>query len=332
MSASPPPAHDEPFEGELPEPKFAEAQQWNLTDGSYGVIYHVGSFPGDLKLWHNAFAVTFPDGTTYATKVVGRSEPRMFGTPTVHTVTLDPYKKWKIRFDGAMRRYRHEDLWRAPGTDGEHIPAVIELEVTATEPVWEPGPRKEEAANSLFKTQYRLHHEQPLRARGVIRVGDQTIEFDGVGHRDHSQGPRERTTLRGLWVNATFESGWAFLAMEGLRDPGGQFERSAIWEGGNVLPAALQSFPPLEVTAPRPLQFELPILDDAGRLRKIEITRTHGVTWFGTGPTEWCVGTDLSQPNNYIYTHYFAEFVCDGEKGIGFVDQGARASHLRLPD
>ena len=332
MSAVLRPSDDHPFAGALPEPKFAEAQQWNVTDGTHGVIYHVGTYPGDLGLWHNVFGVTCPDGSVLATKVVGRGETGMFGTHSVHTVTVEPYKSWRLRFEGGLRKYAQEDLWKGPGADGEHVAASVDIELTAMHPVWEPGARKEEQADSLFKTQYRLHHEQAVRAQGVIRYGDQTVAFSGVGHRDHSQGPRERTTIRGLWVNGCFDSGWAFCAMEGLRDPGGQFERSAIFEGGEVHAATLVSFPPLEVTAPFPRDFELPIRDHRGRVRTLRVSRNNGATWFGTGPTEWCVGADLSKPHNYVYTHCFATFECDGEMGIGFVDQGARAAHLRFPD
>ena len=69
------PALDHPFEGEMPSPDFAEAQMWNFSDGDYGLMYHLGTMPGDMGLWHNAISINCPDGSVLATKVVGRSEP-----------------------------------------------------------------------------------------------------------------------------------------------------------------------------------------------------------------------------------------------------------------
>ena len=108
-------ADDRPFEGELPHPQFAEAQMWNFSDGNYGVVYHVGSMPGDMKLWDSVFSINCPDGSVLVAKVIGRStEETMFGSPGACSHTIEPYKSWRITFDGAMRRYSQEELAHGP--------------------------------------------------------------------------------------------------------------------------------------------------------------------------------------------------------------------------
>lgn len=326
------PSIDQPFQGPIPTPDFAEAQQWNFTDGRHGVVYHVGSMPGDLKLWHNAFAITCPDGSVLATKVVGRSATDRFGAHSVNSQTMVPYAAWRIRFDGGLRRYRPDALQVGPGTDGLHVPVRVELDISANHPVWEPGARSGDATDSVFHTICRMHHEQAVKARGVICIDGEHVDFNGIGHRDHSFGPRDfGKLLTGFWVNATFASGWAFLAFEGMLEGVENVRRGAIFENGEIIECEALHSADLETTAPEPRQFAMTLRTLDGRERLIEVTCRGGVNWTGAGPTEWCVGTDLSDPRNYVFTHYFADFACGGEMGLGFVDRGAQAARLRWP-
>ena len=316
----------------MPSADFAESQQWNFTDGEYGVIYHIGSMPGDHKLWHNAFAVTCPDGSVLATKVVGRGPPDRFGAYSVNAQTTDSYKSWTVQFDGGLRRYQPEALQVGPGTDGLHVPVKVDLRICASHPVWEPGAGSKEAGDNIFQTMARMHHEQALTTEGTIEIAGRRVDFGGVGHRDHSFGPRDfGLLLTGLWINATFDNGWAFLVFEGLLDGLAPVKRGSIFENGQIIECEALHEAELTTTAPDPKTFELTLRTADGRRRVMRVTCKGGVNWTGVGATEWCVGTDLSAPRNYIFTHYFAEFECEGVRGLGFVDRGARASRLNLP-
>lgn len=49
-------------------------------------------------------------------------------------------------------------------------------------------------------------YEQSCRTSGTIRLGDREVEFRGIGHRDHSWGPRKWNTIQHWkWMNATTE-------------------------------------------------------------------------------------------------------------------------------
>jgi hypothetical protein len=323
------PRLDHPFHGDMPSPDFAEAQMWNFSDGQLGVMYHVGTMPGDMRLWHNAFSINCPDGSVLATKVVGRGEPDMFGTHAVHSRTLEAYRAWRIHFDGGMRRYRPEELQAAPGTDGVHVPVTVDLEIIASHPVWEPGARSSDPEGSIFFTFAKMHHEQPLTVRGTVAIDGSITPFSGIGHRDHSRGPRDmRTLLRGAWFNATFDSGWAFLGFWG-EDRHGVQERSAIYQNGQIILGSMAHSAELATTAPEPQQFEILLRTEDGRERRIQARCTQGVNWFCPGLSEWCVGTDLSDPRNYQWAMAFAEFTCESERGLGFVDRGAMAKLLK---
>ena len=224
-------------------------------------------------------------------------------------------------------RYKREDLWKAPGADGAHVPVRVDLEMTAAHPAWEPGAGST-AAETISQTFCKMHHEQPLAVKGRIEIDGEVIGYAGVGHRDHSFGPRQfRNLQRGAWFNATFDSGWSFLGFL-CEDHSGVQEKSAVFENGRITLGHMEQKAELSTTAPEPRQYEVIVRTEDDRQRTIRIRCTEGVNWFSPGLSEWCLGSDLSHPRNYNWAMCFAEFECDGERGLGFVDRGAAAELL----
>ena len=325
------PSLDRVFLGETTEPNASESQMWNLSDGRYGLMYHIGTMPGDLGLWHNALSINCPDGSVLATKLVGRNNTGAFGCQNLFSRTEEPYKAWTIEFDGAMRRYEPRRLAEGPGEDGAHVSVRVRLNLRASHPVWEPGARSDEAKDSIFHTFAKMHHEQALIFEGSIEIGSTKIPYAGVGHRDHSRGPRDmRNLLRGAWFNATFESGWAFLGFWG-EDQRGVVERSAVFEAGNIIVGSMEHDAGLSTTEAEPRAFEVRLRTDDGKRRVLRVKCTQEVNWFSDGLSEWCVGSSLSDPTYYNWAMAFADFECEGEKGTGFIDRGALAKLLRRP-
>ena len=49
------------------------------------------------------------------------------------------------------------------------------------------------------------HYEQSGIVKGIIKLGDKTINFDGLGHRDHSWGVRDWfAASKWIWLSVTF--------------------------------------------------------------------------------------------------------------------------------
>ena len=320
-----------PFRGAMPSPDFSETQMWNFSDGQYGLLYHIGAMPGDMDLRHNAFSINCPDGSVLAAKVVGRGIPDAFGTATAHSKTVEPYSRWRIVFDGAMRRYHPSELSAGPARDGMHVAVKITLDIVGTHSAWEPGGHTEATvSDGIFNTMARMHHEQPVSAKGLIEIDGVQTSFEGIGHRDHSYGPRDMRRLRrDAWINATFESGWSFLGFWGELE-NDSAERSAIFADGKVIAGSMRQDALLNSTGPEPRQFEVTVRTDDGAVRVLKVKVTQYVNWFNAGLMEWCLGADTTEPTNYIWCMCFAEFECDGERGRGFVDRGVQASLLTL--
>ena len=322
------PELDQPYSGPFPasEPDFSENQMWNFYDGRYGFMFHVGSMPGDLQLWHNAVTINCPDGTVLASKIVGRGGAGVFGAASINSRTLKAYETFHIAVDAGMRRCRPEELWTAPGADGVHVPVRVDLQISAAHPVWEPG-RDAGHSDTLFRTMARMHHEQALVAEGVIVIEGETIEFRAVGHRDHSYGPRDfRKLLRGNWFNATFDSGWSFLTFWG-EDASGIQERTAIFDQGQIILGTTTHDGHLASLSAEPRMFHIGIQSEDGRNRRLSVRCLGGSSWFSP-KMEWCLGTDLADPLTYLWRFDFAEFECEGERGLGFIDRGSQAGLL----
>jgi hypothetical protein len=66
-------------------------------------------------------------------------------------------------------------------------------------------------------------YEVPCRVHGEVLVGDDRIDFDGIGQRDHSWGPRDWWTPNWMWT-----AGWL--------DDGTRFHGTAIRVGDQPVP------------------------------------------------------------------------------------------------
>ncbi len=64
------------------------------------------------------------------------------------------------------------------------------------------------------------HYEVGGRVRGTVRIGERSLQIDGLGYRDHSWGPRDyRAWLSHRWVAGTFGPAltYSLITMHGAR-------------------------------------------------------------------------------------------------------------------
>lgn len=60
---------------------------------------------------------------------------------------------------------------------------------------------------SVFPYRMTTRYEIPCRVHGEILIGDETIDFEGVGQRDHSWGPRDWWAYRWMWSSGAYPDG-----------------------------------------------------------------------------------------------------------------------------
>jgi hypothetical protein len=297
-------------------PRWTENIQWNVRDDAgLGVIWHLGTMLRDPSLWHIVVALTLPDGTVYATKLVARGNGA-FGTDNACMTTVEPFRRWRFIFRGGMVHVTDHARASRLIADDHHLPVAIELELSAAYPVWIP-----EGSDS-YGDWGRFHHEQAVRAAGTVVIESTTFQLHGIGHRDHSIGPRDMSQLRrAYWGNGIFESGWAFATMQG-EYVHNRFERAAIFDSDGTHTATMIRWNHLESPRGDPYQFSLE-MDVSGRSIVIDGSVRAGMNFTVVDGAEFCLGTDLTRPDRYVLTNLFVDWTCDGERGIGYLDRGA---------
>src|SRR3546814_9841784 len=79
---------------------------------------------------------------------------------------------------------------------GERIPFGFDLE-------WETD-------GSVYPWIGSSRYEIPCHVHGEILVGDERIDFDGIGQRDHSWGERDWWSLGWVWTAGALDDGTRF--------------------------------------------------------------------------------------------------------------------------
>ena len=147
--------------------------------------------------------------------LVGEGRPLV--TVIDHEVPLPPGRTMEIRSEGLWADHTVETPLDhmtlgceafATGVDdpaevygslrGDRVPFGLDLE-------WETD-------GGTYAYPHVTRYEIPCRVHGEILVGDEQIDFDGWGQRDHSWGVRDWWTLGWLWTAGRLEDGTRFHA------------------------------------------------------------------------------------------------------------------------
>jgi len=105
----------------------------------------------------------------------------------------EPLKSVTMRYDGDLIIVDDPDDLRNPQelfARGPRLPGHVSWTHEAESPV-HGGEPADDTVQTMYGRDFSLgHFNQHGRARGVIRVGEESWEIDGHGWRDHSWGPR----------------------------------------------------------------------------------------------------------------------------------------------
>lgn len=197
-AAAPVPASDEGRHAPGPEPLWSESWyfDWAQPDGNLGGYVRLGLYPNLGIAW-------------YWGCLVGEGRPLV--TVIDHEVPI-PASGLEIRTEGLWAAHNVEtplDHWSlgcesfAVGVDdpaeaygdlrGDRVPLGLDLE-------WETD-------GGVYPYPGVDRYEVPCRVHGEVLVGQERIEVDGSGQRDHSWGGRDWWTDGWTWTSSALDDG-----------------------------------------------------------------------------------------------------------------------------
>jgi hypothetical protein len=117
----------------------------------------------------------------------------------------EPLERWSLGLEAfAVGMDDPADAYR--GMIGDRVPFGFDLE-------WETD------RGGVYPWIGSTRYEVSCNVHGEILVGDETIEFDGIGQRDHSWGVRDWWSLGWVWTAGGLEDGTRFHTAR-IRVPG----------------------------------------------------------------------------------------------------------------
>ena len=134
-------------------------------------------------------------GFVYARPQIETNEKMDAGGLSIEVVT--PFEHLKVRYEGKVCLLDEPGQMADPRTAFKENPWVeceVDLDFRGTSPMYGGKPVYEDDGSELEidpeKSFAKAHYEQHCAVTGTIRVGDETIDMDGLGLRDKSWGPR----------------------------------------------------------------------------------------------------------------------------------------------
>ena len=122
-----------------------------------------------------------------------------FGVGGLSYQVNEPFKSVAMKYDGEVMVLDDPQILRDPKRMFKTAPRAqceVDFQLTGISPLHGGEPTRPDQ-DTLYGRDFSLgHFNQHTRTRGRIRVGDESWEFDGLGWRDHSWGPR-------FWTNIT---------------------------------------------------------------------------------------------------------------------------------
>jgi hypothetical protein len=103
-----------------------------------------------------------------------------------------PLERFAVRLRGSAEA--HEDQ-SAPLRGESGTPVEVELDL-----VWE-------TSGVPYAWRQTTRYEIPCRVQGSVRVGEEQIQFTGVGQRDHSWGSRDWWAMDWMWSGLHLDDG-----------------------------------------------------------------------------------------------------------------------------
>jgi hypothetical protein len=147
---------------------------------------------------------------------------------------VEPWNRWRQHFDGVLLAGAFAELDKGLLPLGTYVPAAVELEWQPGGPIWNLGEDMQKQAWG------HSHYNQLGGLVGRVSYRGETVDFDGVGIRDHTRGPRDfRKFGWHCWHHGVFPGGRGFMVIDAVADGGNHMRRAIVREAGELTEAEI---------------------------------------------------------------------------------------------
>jgi len=313
--ASPPAAEDLVHTPDEHDPLWSESfGHWSTCNkNQISFFTHFQRNQKNRSLWRELIIIKLDPETALVGKSYGiNTDPKNPSANGLSIECIDPFKAWRVRFDGAVREVPISKLMTEAFSDGVWQPARFVLECQAHGPAWTLAADQNDGAWST------AHYEQAYSFRGELNLVDRAYKLDGLGLRDHSYGLRNSGIAgEAQWFNGQFPSGRSFSVIRAATPDGRFFDSAHVVQDGQLLDAKIEDLSPLKH----------PEREDLIAIRLSTDHGTHNIT--GTiedrlpisilEPSEQVPGR-VSDGASLCYYDAGLRYAWDGETGTGFAN------------
>jgi hypothetical protein len=275
----------------------------------------------DRDLWEEITVIYLPDDRFLLAKGagLGRGEQGPWGAALRYRCE-EPFVRWTKSFRGTARLVEGEEMRAGPLADG--LSVGVDMETT-----WRGlGPAFDWDVSELTWADARSHYEQHCAVTGRLHFGEEEIELDGSGIRDHSWGPRDVAGIgRHIWAHAQFPSGRSFMLFHHVAPDGNLVSHGLLDAGEGIVRAELIGSAPLLTDAEQAGDgYELHLRGggDTAAVLSAEILQVAGLGL--TGLSELVLGVPPGPPASHQLFEGQTRFTWDGETGYGLSERTVR--------
>jgi hypothetical protein len=317
---------------------FAENIWFTAYDArnDIAMMFHLGGDIDDWGLWAEKVYVVLPGGDDVLLaqgdgRLATREAP---AGSNLHFHCVEPFRRWRVRYDGRVELNRAADLMRGPARAARRVRADIDLDIVSLTPAWIAGHGSGTAERQMQAQQWgSSHYDQLFRFSGQLRYAGRTWTLGGTGFRDHTVGPRNFAPFGGhVLMSAYFPSGRA-AGINTHRTTARDVTMAAgytISKDGQIHHGTVRSASWLKQVGPpgEPLRFEIETQEG---IVTIEGETRRNVWLTLQVPNGIAYGADLTNPDRINVCEAHSRLTWDGEEGFGIVERSALTRHLALP-
>jgi hypothetical protein len=297
---------DEFMHANTGEPNFNESMYFNFFDPRRreGGFLRIGNRPNEGRA-ETTVCLYRPDGSVWfhfqRPEIAGNDA---FDAGGMRFEVKEPFERLRIAYRGSALHLREplqmSDPRRAYASNPMR-PVELELEIRGVGPM--AGGERARPASDHEQQFARGHYEQHHRATGRLRLDGEELDFDGLGLRDHSWGPRSwQAPAWYRWLTANFSEDFGFMGSWVASRDGSELRAGFVHRGRELVPVKHLELE-TEVRGPERVQDRLRLelhCADGSRLRvegrvlsliPLRNRRDGRITRISEGMTEWtCEG------------------------------------------